>query len=73
MDGFEFLQALQADPRLAQIPVSVLTSKDLSEPDIEKLRHKVDSVFSKNAEWKPGLIRQIARSLGRAQGKSGLS
>jgi DNA-binding response OmpR family regulator len=72
MDGFEFLKVLQNDARLARIPVSVLTSKDLSEPEMQQLRNKVRSVFSKNGDWKPGLIHQIARTLGRANAESGL-
>jgi DNA-binding response OmpR family regulator len=72
MDGFEFLKIMQSDSRLAHIPVSVLTSKDLSQGEMQQLRNQVQSIFIKNSEWKPGLIGQIARSLGRAKAESGL-
>lgn len=67
MDGFEFLDALRRRPQLANIPVSILTSKDLSREETEQLRKKANSIFSKNDDWKPGLVNQVAQSLFRAR------
>ncbi|MEE3716323.1 response regulator [Tumidithrix elongata RA019] len=63
MDGFTFLQELQSDPALADIPVVLLTSRtDLTEP------HRISQLGVKGAIAKPfssvKLVLQIAKILG---------
>ncbi len=65
MDGFEFLTALRQHDRLSSIPVAVLTSKDLSKSELESLRSRVRSVFHKHDDWRPGLVLEVERILGR--------
>ena len=67
MDGLEFLNKVRGQKRLEHIPVSILTSKELSESEVQQLRSKADSIFSKSSEWKPGLIKQVAKSLRRTK------
>ncbi|HTV82878.1 MAG TPA: response regulator [Acidobacteriaceae bacterium] len=63
MSGFEVLARLRQDPRLARIPVSILTNQDLSSQEMRELRSKVDAVFHKNEDWRSRLVLQIERSL----------
>ena len=65
MDGFAFLDEIRRHELLARIPVSVLTSRDLSDAEIRDLKMRVNSVFRKHDDWKPGLLAQIEQSLKR--------
>jgi CheY-like chemotaxis protein len=64
MDGFDFLIEKQADARWRDIPVIVLTSKDLSEEEKRVLSGRVEQVFAKDAQSHkdlPGLVSELAR------------
>jgi CheY-like chemotaxis protein len=64
MDGFDFLIKKQADARWRDIPVIVLTSKDLSEEEKRVLSGRVEQVFAKGAQLHkdlPGLVSEPAR------------
>lgn len=67
MDGFEFLCQLRKVERLAHIPVSVLTSRDLTDHEVDQLKSTVSAVFRKDQDWRPGLVHEIAQSLARRQ------
>ncbi|OQW94408.1 MAG: hypothetical protein BWK79_06015 [Beggiatoa sp. IS2] len=45
MDGFEFIQCLRREPQWLDIPVVVLTAKDLSEKERTCLRGRVQTIF----------------------------
>ncbi|TAM50111.1 MAG: response regulator, partial [Acidobacteria bacterium] len=49
MDGFEFLEALRARPDRPWIPVVVLTAKDLTATDRERLAGSVTRIVQKGA------------------------
>ncbi len=61
MDGFELLLHMKEDPSLRNIPVLVLTGKDLTETEIEMLRHETTGLFQKNREWKEQLLADLRR------------
>jgi len=48
MDGFDTLTHLRSDPKTGDVPVVVLTAKDLTESDRERLSGKVDALFQKH-------------------------
>jgi signal transduction histidine kinase/CheY-like chemotaxis protein len=50
MDGFEFLERVRADEKLARLPVVVLTAKDLTEAERNFLAEQTILVLSKNAQ-----------------------
>jgi signal transduction histidine kinase/DNA-binding response OmpR family regulator/ligand-binding sensor domain-containing protein len=62
MSGFEIAEALRARETTARIPIIVLTAKDLTAADRERLRHGVGSVVIKGSAAGARLIRAI-RSL----------
>ena len=50
MDGMTFLDHLRGDPYHAGLPVIVLTSRDLSAQELQKLEEKASSVIMKSEE-----------------------
>jgi signal transduction histidine kinase/DNA-binding response OmpR family regulator len=49
MDGMQFVSELRADPSFSDIPVAVLTSRDLSDADHDMLRGQVQRIMQKGA------------------------
>jgi len=64
MDGLELLLRMKEDPGSRNIPVLVLTAKDLTEKEIEMLRHATISLFRKGSEWKIKLLADLRRVAG---------
>ncbi|MDP9267019.1 MAG: response regulator [Acidobacteriota bacterium] len=51
MDGFEVLGAIRADPVLADLPVYVLTGKDLTEAELVFLSDRTQLILRKTGNW----------------------
>ena len=66
MDGFEFLVAMRQRPDWRDIPVLVLTAKDLSADDQKRLNGYVQRVMQKSASELDELLRELARMLPRS-------
>ena len=64
MDGFEFLLRMKEDPGSRNIPVLVLTAKDLADNEIEMLRHETIGLFQKDREWKKQMLAELQRAIG---------
>ncbi len=64
MDGFEMLARVKENPRLRDIPIFVLTAKDLTDADIEVLTRKTRALFRKSIPWKEELLAQVGKALG---------
>lgn len=63
MDGFEFLNRLRMNEKWKQIPVIVITAKDLSSADRARLG-SVDAVFSKGEYHQRDLLDAVQRKIG---------
>ena len=61
MSGFEVAASLKDDPITANIPILVLTSKELSAEDRQELQSKVSSVVPKGTSAREQLLREIRR------------
>jgi CheY-like chemotaxis protein len=61
MSGFEVADALKDDPRTANIPILVLTSKEISADDRQLLHMKVTSFVQKGKSAREQLVREIRR------------
>jgi signal transduction histidine kinase/CheY-like chemotaxis protein len=61
MSGFEVAGSLKEDPLTANIPIFVLTSKDLTAADREELQSKVTSFVQKGKSAREHLVREIRR------------
>jgi signal transduction histidine kinase/DNA-binding response OmpR family regulator len=66
MDGFEFLVEMRQRPEWRDIPVLVLTAKDLSVEDQRQLNGYVEQVMRKNASDLGELLRELGRMLPRS-------
>ena len=63
MDGFEVVAALKQNPAWHQIPIVVLTSKDLTEDDRQRLNGRVQRILAKGAVDREQLLAEIQRVL----------
>jgi CheY-like chemotaxis protein len=59
MDGFEFLTEVRRNPDWRQIPIIVLTGKDITEEDRRRLHGRVQAIVAKGAYSNDELIRQV--------------
>lgn len=63
VSGFELLAEWRSKPRTADLPVFVLTSKDLTGEEEQYLRKHAESLFRKQQSWQQGLSEQLQRVL----------
>jgi CheY-like chemotaxis protein len=63
MDGFEFLDNLRARPDRQDIPVVVVTAKDLTEEDRDRLNGGVERIIQKSD--RDEMLRQLSRELAK--------
>jgi signal transduction histidine kinase/DNA-binding response OmpR family regulator len=59
VDGFEFVEALRREDAWRQIPVVVLTAKDLSEADRRRLSGRVERILNKGPEATGDLLDRL--------------
>jgi CheY-like chemotaxis protein len=67
VSGFELLAEWRADPRTADVPVFVLTSKELAAQEQRYLRANAESLFHKHQPWQPLLLSQVQRVVNKTQ------
>jgi ammonium transporter, Amt family len=63
MDGFQLVEAIREDARLADLPLVVITARDLSADDRLRLRGQVSAVFQKGVHTRDTLLAEIRRLL----------
>jgi CheY-like chemotaxis protein len=63
MDGFETLSEMQRIPELQNIPVVVVTSKDLSANELNWLRDRAVAVVAKGANSRSQLVEALERQI----------
>ncbi len=61
MDGFALLKAIQEKPDLVDLPVVVITSKDLSREEVEWLEARASDVVRKGSKGRADLIAALKR------------
>ena len=63
MDGFQFLDELRSRPDWQDIPVVVITAKDLTEEDRERLNGGVERIIQKSD--RDEMLRQLTREISK--------
>ena len=63
MDGFDFLAKLRAQPEWQQVPVIVITAKDLTKDDRERLAGRVEDVLEKSAYTREQLLERVSEAV----------
>jgi CheY-like chemotaxis protein len=61
MDGFDVVEALQADPVTAQIPVVILTAKTIEPADLERLNSHVAHLAEKGRFSRAEFVELVRR------------
>jgi len=61
VSGFELLAEWRSNPRTADLPVFVSTSKDLSRDEEKYLLAHAESLLRKNQSWQGDLLKQVGR------------
>ncbi|MFN3728508.1 MAG: response regulator [Fimbriimonadaceae bacterium] len=59
MDGFEFLDRLRADARYDDTPVVVLTAKELTQDEFERLKRTATAIYLKGEDAESQLVSEI--------------
>ena len=63
MDGFEFLDELRRRPDWQNIPVVVITAKDLTDEDRDRLNGGVERIIQKSD--RDEMLRQLSREIAK--------
>jgi CheY-like chemotaxis protein len=61
MSGFDVIAELKANPAMRELPILVLTGKDLSAEDAAALRRATRAVFMKTRDWRNELVGTLRR------------
>ena len=67
LSGFDLIAAWRTDPRTADLPIFVLTSKDLTPEETRYLRSNAEFLVRKDHNWKETLIKQLQRAIPQHQ------
>lgn len=63
IDGFSVINALKSDPKTADIPIIVLTAKELTVQERERLSGQIDSLLQKGSFMDEELLQSIVDAL----------
>jgi signal transduction histidine kinase/CheY-like chemotaxis protein len=64
IDGFQFLEALRSrGDDASEIPVVVVTAKDLTQDDVDRLRGRVEAVVRKDGHPSQEVVREVRKAL----------
>jgi len=63
MDGFEFMDELRGRPDWKEVPVVVITAKDLTQEDTDRLNGGVERVIQKSD--RDEMLRQLSREISK--------
>ena len=71
MDGFQVIRHVRQEPALKDLPILVMTGKNLSREEIALLNRETQGLLQKNGSWKQQLIAELDRvTRGRQRAKS---
>jgi PAS domain S-box-containing protein len=65
MDGFQFTREVRAHPQWRNIPILVMTAKDITEEDRARLDGKVSRILQKGACGREELLLEISQRVAR--------
>jgi CheY-like chemotaxis protein len=61
MDGFEVLEALKANEEVSDVPVIVLTAKELTAAEQERLSGQIEMLMQKGSFTHEELVEEILK------------
>ena len=63
MDGFEFAEELRENKEWLDIPVVVITAKDLNSEDHNRLKGNVEAIMQKGSYTKDELLNEVGHRI----------
>jgi PAS domain S-box-containing protein len=71
MDGFQVIRHVRQEPAFKELPILVMTAKNLGQDEIALLNRETQGLLQKNGSWKEQLITEVGRVVrGRGLAKS---
>jgi CheY-like chemotaxis protein len=70
MDGFEFVMQVRKEPAWRAIPIVVVTAKDITDEDRQRLQGSVVGLVEKRGFGREELLEQIRELVTRTSGNS---
>jgi len=71
MDGFQVIRHVRQEPAFRELPILVMTAKNLSQDEITLLNRETQGLLQKDGSWKEQLIAEVGRVVrGRGLAKS---
>jgi threonine synthase len=70
MDGFQVIRHIRQEQKLKELPILVMTAKNLTPDEIAILSRDTQALFQKSGPWQQQLVIEVARALqkpGRAK------
>ncbi|HWO39603.1 MAG TPA: response regulator, partial [Candidatus Acidoferrum sp.] len=61
MDGFQVIRHVRQEPALKDLPIIVMTAKNLSREEIALLHRETQGLLQKGGSWKQQLIAEVGR------------
>jgi PAS domain S-box-containing protein len=65
MDGFQVIRHVRQEPSLKDLPILVMTAKNLNREEIALLKRETQGLLQKDGSWKQQLIAEVGRVTGR--------
>jgi PAS domain S-box-containing protein len=64
MDGFDVIRHVRQEATLQELPILVMTGKDLTADEVALLGHETQALLRKNTSWQQQLVSEIRRVIG---------
>jgi CheY-like chemotaxis protein len=61
MDGFQVIRHVRQEPAFKELPILVMTAKNLSQDEISLLNRETQGLLQKDGSWKEQLIAEVGR------------
>jgi CheY-like chemotaxis protein len=61
MDGFEVIRHVRQDAALTQLPIFVMTGKNLTPEESDLLARDTQALLLKNGSWRQPLVAEVER------------
>ncbi len=61
MDGFQVIRHVRQEPALKELPILVMTGKNLSESEIALLKQETQGLMLKDGTWQQQLLVEVGR------------
>jgi CheY-like chemotaxis protein len=65
MDGFQVIRHVRQEPTLKQLPILVMTGKNLTQEEAGLLSRETQALLRKTGAWQQQLIAEIGRVVGK--------